>query len=196
MPVKYIGRKTDFKGKTLWQILGNLKNYGVGRMVVRSKFQEYPEPSYMRILKVAAVPMIGESNPDNMRKVIALVEKTFRGQKFTKPSQLDAVTYKSDYVLIPKDQESRYTNVICEKPVKILPRQIEFPPLLKEILIRQRKRTGQEITEDIKLQARYNFNGLKNQRIAEEQETPTIDFQKTAQPTLYITTGDEQTNQL
>lgn len=64
MPIKYIGRKTDFKGKSLWQILGNLKNYGVGRMVIRNKFQVYPEPSYMRILKVAALPMIGDSNPD------------------------------------------------------------------------------------------------------------------------------------
>lgn len=64
MPIKYIGKRTEFKGKSLWQILGNLKNYGVGRMVIRNKLQVYPEPSYMKILKVAAVPMIGESNPD------------------------------------------------------------------------------------------------------------------------------------
>jgi small subunit ribosomal protein S34 len=31
--VKYIGRTTDFCGKPLWEILGNLKNYGVGRVV-------------------------------------------------------------------------------------------------------------------------------------------------------------------
>jgi small subunit ribosomal protein S34 len=35
--VKYIGRKTDFKGKTLWEIVGNLKNFGIGRVVVRSE---------------------------------------------------------------------------------------------------------------------------------------------------------------
>lgn len=52
MPYKYIGRTTDFKGKTLWEILGNLKNYGVGRIVTRSRFERYPEPSYFKILKV------------------------------------------------------------------------------------------------------------------------------------------------
>lgn len=52
MPYKYIGRTTDFKGKTLWEILGNLKNYGVGRIVTRSRFERYPEPSYLKILKV------------------------------------------------------------------------------------------------------------------------------------------------
>jgi Mitochondrial 28S ribosomal protein S34 len=31
--IKYIGRTTDFKGKTLWQIVSNLKNFGVGRVV-------------------------------------------------------------------------------------------------------------------------------------------------------------------
>lgn len=54
--VKLIGRKTDFKGKTLWEIVGNLKNFGVGRVVVRSMFERYPEKSFMRILKVEAVP--------------------------------------------------------------------------------------------------------------------------------------------
>jgi small subunit ribosomal protein S34 len=31
--IKYIGRKTDFRGKSLWEIVGNLKNFGVGRVV-------------------------------------------------------------------------------------------------------------------------------------------------------------------
>uniref|UniRef100_T1H2E5 Uncharacterized protein n=1 Tax=Megaselia scalaris TaxID=36166 RepID=T1H2E5_MEGSC len=53
---KLIGRKTDFHGKTLWEIVGNLRNFGVGRVVVRSMFERYPEKSFMRILKVEAVP--------------------------------------------------------------------------------------------------------------------------------------------
>jgi hypothetical protein len=52
MPIKYIGRTTTFKGKTLWEIVGNLKNFGVGRIVVRSTFERYPEPSYLKICKV------------------------------------------------------------------------------------------------------------------------------------------------
>lgn len=127
----------------------------------------------------------------NVRKVVALVEKTFRGQTITKPIQIEAASYKADYVLIPKDQESQYLNVICERPIKILPSSIEFPPLLKEILIRQGKQT-----ENITLKVRYNTSGIKNQRIAGEQETPTINFETNRLPTLHITTGDEQENRL
>jgi small subunit ribosomal protein S34 len=55
MPIKYIGRTTSFKGKTLWEIVGNLKNFGVGRIVVRSILERYPEPSYLKICKVEAL---------------------------------------------------------------------------------------------------------------------------------------------
>lgn len=54
--IKLIGRTTDFKGKPLWEIVGNLKNFGVGRIVARNMFQRYPESSYMKIVKVDAVP--------------------------------------------------------------------------------------------------------------------------------------------
>jgi small subunit ribosomal protein S34 len=55
MPIKYVGRTTDFKRKTLWKIFGNLKNFGVGRIVVRSVFERYPEPSYLKICKDEAL---------------------------------------------------------------------------------------------------------------------------------------------
>lgn len=54
--VKYVGRTTDFKGKTLWEIVGNLKDFGVGRIVIRHMFQRYKEPCFMKILKVEAQP--------------------------------------------------------------------------------------------------------------------------------------------
>lgn len=60
MPYKYIGRTTTFKGKSLWEIVGNLKNFGVGRLVSRSMLNRYPEPSYLKILKVETLP-----NPKN-----------------------------------------------------------------------------------------------------------------------------------
>lgn len=54
--IKYVGRTTDFKGKTLWEIVGNLKNHGVGRIVVRNMFQRYKEPCFMKIIKVDGAP--------------------------------------------------------------------------------------------------------------------------------------------
>jgi len=45
MSIKLIGRTTDFKGKPLWEILGNLKNFGVGRIVIRNlSFRDIPSP--------------------------------------------------------------------------------------------------------------------------------------------------------
>lgn len=56
MPYKYIGKTNNFKGKTLWEIVGNLKNFGVGRIITRSVFERYPEPTYMKVMKVETLP--------------------------------------------------------------------------------------------------------------------------------------------
>ena len=58
MPYKYVGRKTDFKGKTLWEIIGNLKNFGIDRIVGRNMFQRYLEPCYIKVVKVEALPNV------------------------------------------------------------------------------------------------------------------------------------------
>lgn len=60
MVIKYIGRTHYLKGKPLWEILGNLKNHGVGRLVIRGTQQRYPEISYMKILKVAGLPDVSK----------------------------------------------------------------------------------------------------------------------------------------
>ena len=52
MPVRYIGRPTTFRGKYLFEILRNLKNFGVGRVVVRSLYERYPEPCYYTVRAV------------------------------------------------------------------------------------------------------------------------------------------------
>lgn len=52
MPYVFVGKRNFYIGKTLWEILGNLKDFGVGRILVRSKFERYPEVSYVKILKV------------------------------------------------------------------------------------------------------------------------------------------------
>lgn len=57
--LKYVGKKTTFVGKTLWEIIGNLKDFGIGRVVIRNTHLErYKEPSYLRILEVKAHPNV------------------------------------------------------------------------------------------------------------------------------------------
>ena len=52
MSTHYIGRQSFYYGKTLFEIARNLKNYGVGRMVIRHNFQRYEEPTYFILTKV------------------------------------------------------------------------------------------------------------------------------------------------
>ncbi|XP_071636878.1 small ribosomal subunit protein mS34 [Temnothorax longispinosus] len=176
MPIKLIGRTTDFKGKPLWEILGNLKNFGVGRLVIRNRFQRYPEPCYMKILKVAGMPMPEEPYTD--RKVMVLVERVFRGQKNPKPVQLDSATYKADYMLIPKDKEHLYLDNTKVPEMRILPKMTDLPPLFSQLVIRQMKAKGVVAPAEPKLNLRYNFYGrsVKNYRLVEEGETPTVEL--------------------
>ncbi|XP_032673024.1 uncharacterized protein LOC116844948 [Odontomachus brunneus] len=178
MPIKLIGRTTDFKGKPLWEILANLKNFGVGRIVVRNRFQRYPEPCYMKILKVAAMP--SSDKPYSDRKVVVLVERVFRGLKNPYPSQLYGATYKADYMLIPKDQEHLYLQSTVPPPEKkILPKTGEFPPLYLQLLLRQMKVKDIPEQEQPKLPIKYNITNMdiKNYKIAEEGETPTMKYE-------------------
>ncbi|XP_015173399.1 PREDICTED: uncharacterized protein LOC107064834 [Polistes dominula] len=176
MPIKYIGRTTSFKGKTLWEILGNLKNFGVGRMVIRNRFQRYPEPCFMRILKIATLPAPNkELQPHEDRKIVALIENTFRGKTYP-PEQIDGCTYKADYVLIPKDEEEKYMYYNDPLNPRIVPRTMEYPPLLKELIIRQRQAAGVTVKEDPQLEIVYQWNGVKRYRLAEEGEEPTVKF--------------------
>ena len=55
MPIKYIGKKSEFTGNLLFEILNRLKNYGVGRVIIRNSYKNFPEMSYYIIRKV--IPM-------------------------------------------------------------------------------------------------------------------------------------------
>lgn len=55
--ITYVGKKSDCCGKTLWEIVGNLKGFGVGRIFVRNlEIKKYEEPCFYKILKVTAEP--------------------------------------------------------------------------------------------------------------------------------------------
>lgn len=73
MSIKYVGRTTDFSGKSLWEIVGNLKNYGVGRLVYQQKYTRYPEPCYFKILKVT--PIQHDGNLDNPVSLLHFILK-------------------------------------------------------------------------------------------------------------------------
>lgn len=66
--LKYVGKPTKYVGKTLWEILGNLKDFGVGRIIVRNAYvKEFKEPCYIKILAVTTRPQWEEPNMKKFR---------------------------------------------------------------------------------------------------------------------------------
>ncbi|XP_014279247.1 small ribosomal subunit protein mS34 [Halyomorpha halys] len=169
MPIKYIGRTTDFCGKPLWEILGNLKNFGVGRLVKRHVFDRYPEPSFFRIVKVEAV----EIEPGVDRRVRAWVEKVFRGRRYPKLIELHRVSYKADYRLISKTDEKALWDKVSsfQSEVKVLPSSKPFPPLLTELIKEEMEAKNMTHTDpSLKLKVK---RGRENfYKTAQENEVP------------------------
>ncbi|XP_055688468.1 28S ribosomal protein S34, mitochondrial [Lutzomyia longipalpis] len=165
--IKYFGRTTDFRGKPLWEILGHLKNFGVGRIVTRSAFERYPEPCYYRILQVEALP--NSEDPLEARKVKVMVEKVHRGIKNPVPVQILGTSYKADYRLIPKHEEAEYCREVAQRAEKIFPRFIDVPPLLREYL---KDETGQENPQMPLVLNKWGRH--KTYRLAEEGEQPNV----------------------
>ncbi|CAH0547451.1 unnamed protein product [Brassicogethes aeneus] len=178
MPYKYIGRKHDFIGKTLWEIVGNLKNFGMGRIVARSRFERYPEPSFLKIIKVETLPNPEKPSYDDVRKVRVWVEKVFRGVKQPKPMVIESTSYKTDYKLIPKDQEDAYCRFkeVKQEHVKIVPKTVDFPPIMQELLKRDMISRGEKVTEVPKLELVYNKSSKQKYKIAEKDEKPDVNI--------------------
>ncbi|KAG6442246.1 hypothetical protein O3G_MSEX002210 [Manduca sexta] len=137
--IKYVGRTTDFKGKTLWEIVGSLKNLGVGRIITRSVFERYPEATFMKIVKVETCP------DEERRRVRVWVEKTFRGKKQPHITEIYRTSYKPDYRLIPKNEEAKLlasVKTVHDKSDVILPNRIEMPVLMKKFIVKDHEKKG------------------------------------------------------
>ncbi|KAF0314265.1 hypothetical protein FJT64_015287 [Amphibalanus amphitrite] len=94
MPRVFIGRTHDLYGKSLWELLCNLKDFGVGRVVKRTKFnQRYPERSWYRIINVQ--PEMDEEN----RCGSVTVRRVFRGVETPRDVTLSRTTALTDYQL-------------------------------------------------------------------------------------------------
>lgn len=97
----------------------------------------------------------------------------FRGVRSPQPVPILRTSYKADYILIPKDKENEYTGGVdfsVKVNEKILPRDIDFPPLLRQFLV---KETG---NQNLRLKLNYVQGPENLYRVAEEGEKPTVEF--------------------
>lgn len=164
--IKYIGYPSPYVGKHLLWLLGNLKNFGVGRVVTRTSFERYPEPSYYIITKVR--PHMDDANQYGD----VWAETVFRGRRLG-VIQLESPQVP-DYKLVPRSEEARLLSLPVVDPVpKVLPRYLKMPPLMRIIVERDLKAKG--VVEEPKLKAVYSSSYVGAYRIAEEGETPDVE---------------------
>lgn len=97
------------------------------------------------------------------------VEKTFRGRHYPKPVEIFSASYKADYQLIPKHEEAALCTVTPTRIEKILPNEIELPPLLRTFV---EKETG---VLNPKVPLKLKHTREKFYRLAKEGEKPTVE---------------------
>jgi len=150
MPIKYIGRTTDFLGKELGYILYNLPNFGVGRMVYRNMMQRYPEPCYYKISRIEPRTRVykepyGQTyNPSynpGSTKVEIFAQAVFRGED---KGEVHIQSYmKHDWRLVPRHEEDKFINAdFTPRAPTIIPESMYFPPLMEKFVQRDQKLNG------------------------------------------------------
>ena len=186
----YIGKPTDHLGRTVFQILANLKNFGIGRMLTRHEFDKFPEPSYHIVKRVQTY-----MDPE-LKYGTIWCETVIRGQRLPDIRPL-TITYRPDFRLIPKDEENEFignysiTNLGDNK--NILPKYYQLPPLMREWMHRYKARrhhhdqddNDQSLEEFLIPFVYQDRKDLKKtdadlfwiaNRLAEDGEKSTIDF--------------------
>uniref|UniRef100_T1J893 28S ribosomal protein S34, mitochondrial n=1 Tax=Strigamia maritima TaxID=126957 RepID=T1J893_STRMM len=180
MPIHYVGKAVNWKGKKLFEILCNLKNFGAGRIVIQYSLQRYPEPCYYRVVK--AEPKM---DPENIEGTVWL-ENIFRGVNCG--IETDNTVFKQDWQLIPKAEEEKFLKIpVKSKPdYKILPATKEFPPLFKLLLKQDRKLQGLSVDEVPQLPLQVVNKPFNRYRLAEPGEKPTEELSIHVCPELLI----------
>lgn len=187
----YIGKHTPFVGKTVFEILANLKDFGVGRVIQKNIYKKlYPnEPSYFKITHVA--PQMDE----NLQWGRVWGIEIFRGKRY--PYIREMKTEHPDYSLIRVHEEPDFDRFPVLGETKdhliVLPRTIPAPPIMAEVFNRaklgikplyipsanpgQRGKEAKSISK-FDMEAKYE-NSTSSEfhywyRIAEEGEKPTL----------------------
>lgn len=181
--VHYYGKKSNFVGKTLFEILANLRNFGVNRMLLKQEelLRNPGQKCYYVVKKVE--PVLDK----DLQQGAIYAEKVFRGAKVPELVFVDDDSWHTDWQLVPKDEEDNY-RVPEDKllhhgqpeTVRVLPRWMEVPPLMDIFLRRHYKTRGisdppvKMDSKLLKIKMYYDFQKLNKpheiNRMAEEGE--------------------------
>ena len=134
--IVYIGRKNRLVGKTVFEILAQLKNFGVGRILIRNSFKE-AHPNEEIFYKVHDVEPQMDSELAYGR---VWVEEVFKGKRFPKIREI--YPQLPDYDLVPRHLEPDWSKFpvlgSATDHIKILPKYYDVPPVMAGYINRKR----------------------------------------------------------
>jgi len=158
MPLVKVGLDAVHHGKKLFPLLCNLKNFGKGRIIYSTLEQQFPEPSFYRVL--LAQPEMD----DDMQFGRIVAERVYRGVKFPTPFNMSGKQTKfPDYRLVPKDEEDlfcRWSEVEEYEPERHAPKRakhMEMPPLLRLVMERNFAERREAVTQESFLLPAYKI---------------------------------------
>ena len=133
--IVYIGKKTSYCGKRAFEILANLRNFGIGRVLQRNQHKMwYEEPCYLKIVSVQ--PQMD----DELTWGRIAVDEIYRGRRY--PYTTEIKPWHPDYSLVPKDEEPDFSKFPVlgkdKSHIKVLPKTFNVPPLMAEYLNRKK----------------------------------------------------------
>lgn len=134
-------------GKCLFDILNQLPNFGVGRIVTRTRWQHLrPDtPSYFRITRVKV-----NCESPNLAQGEAWGEPTMLGYSRDGMEVKIGAWWKREWKLIRKSEEDEFCAYTPkETDFHAVPNHAPMPPLLAAIIKEEKQARGEEVEEPL-----------------------------------------------
>lgn len=129
------------KESRLFTLLAGLRFFGVGRIFTRKSWLcDHPEPSYWQITRVKV-----DYTAENMDHGRAWGILTYKGKQESEVKEVDKVMYH-DWRLVPKHEEEQFKRY--EAPPEPPVRYVMYPPLLRAMILAQRKKEGRSSEDE------------------------------------------------
>ncbi|XP_025840474.2 small ribosomal subunit protein mS34 [Vulpes vulpes] len=127
---------------TLPQLLRRLPLFGLGRLVTRKSWLwRHDEPCYWRLTRVRP-----DYTAQDLEHGRAWGVLTFRGRTEGEPREVAQAMYH-DWRLVPKHEEAAFT-APASPPPRDAPRRVPYPPLLRAMILAERRKRGDASTAE------------------------------------------------
>ncbi|XP_019646701.1 PREDICTED: 28S ribosomal protein S34, mitochondrial-like [Branchiostoma belcheri] len=132
--------------KRLFEVLRDEADWGVGKLVTRVLWQtRYPEPCYWRLTKVVPDELAEERDFGEAWGV-----RTWRGICENAERQISDANKTHGWWIVPPEKEGEFCTIPEDSTYadeKKAPYEVPVPPLLRAMILAERERKGQDLTE-------------------------------------------------